>query len=112
MKKRLCTGVAVAVVVSVGLSASASASPPVPAPPGSECTFDSGVTTCVMTTEFRQVHANIVEDPACPSGWAESRSGQTTKVRTTTVFRGMQQLGEPQTETTHLGFGSYGCVPE
>ena len=111
MKKPLCAAAAVAAVVAVGMPASASAEPPVPAPPGSACTFDSGVTTCVKTTESTQVSTSRVEDPDCPSGVAESRREETTTVRTTTVFHGMEQLGDPQTETTIMIGASYGCVP-
>jgi hypothetical protein len=112
MKMPLCAVVAVAAAVAIVLPASASATPPVPVPPGSECTFDSGVTTCVKTTESTQEWTSRVEDENCPSGIAESRRFETTTDRTTYVFHGMDPVGEPQTETT-IGFGSsYGCVPQ
>jgi hypothetical protein len=112
MKMPLCAAVAVAAVVAVALPASASFAPPVPAPAGSECRFDSGVTTCVQTTESTQEGTARFDDRNCASGVAESRRATTTTVRTTSVFHGMQPFGEPQTETT-IGISErYGCVPE
>jgi len=55
-----------AAAAAIALPASSSAAPPVPAAPGSECTFDSGITTCVQMTESRQEETDRFEDPDYP----------------------------------------------
>jgi hypothetical protein len=100
MKRALCAAVAAAAVASVGLPASTSAVPPVIPPKGSSCTFHSGLTTCVRSVGFGTVGVEIVDDPRCPSGKAERQTDTTITEITTTVFRGMRQLGEPRIDTT------------
>jgi hypothetical protein len=78
---------------------SASAEPPVDEPPGSTCTFEKGITTCVQAFGIGSVLVEEIDDPSCPSGRDERQTRTTTIVRTITVFRGTHQLGEPRTET-------------
>lgn len=111
MKRTLCAAVAAAVVASVGFPLSASAAPPVNPPDGSTCTFHSGLTTCVQSTGLGSVTLVIIDDPSCASGQAERRTETLTTVTTTTIFRGTQQLGDPQTETTSSTSVTTTCVP-
>jgi hypothetical protein len=109
MKVQLWGAVA-ATVVGLAIPAYASADPPVPAPPGSDCTFESGTTTCVQTFALVREESVTFSDPSCPSGAAERRTVITTTTTTTTVFRGTKMLGEPQTETVTTTEETVTCV--
>ena len=99
-----------ATVAALVVPASASAVPPVPAPPGSVCTFDSGITTCVQTLQLVREESVRFSDPSCPSGAAERRTVITTTIATTTVFRGTRMFGAPQTEETTSTTETVTCV--
>jgi hypothetical protein len=99
-----------ATVVALGVPASASAVPPAPAPPGSVCTFERGVTTCVQAIQLVSEQPVRFSDPSCPSGIAERRTVTTTTITTTTVFRGTRIVGEPRTEETTSITETVSCV--
>jgi hypothetical protein len=99
-----------AAVVALALPASASAVPPVTPPPGSVCTFERGITTCVQTIQLVREESVRFSDPNCPSGAAERRTVITTTITTTTVFRGTHIIGEPRTEETTTTTETVTCV--
>jgi hypothetical protein len=99
-----------ATVAALGVPASASAVPPVPAPPGSVCTFEAGVTTCVQSLQLVREESVRFSDPNCPSGVAERLTVITTTITTTTVFRGTRMVGEPQTDETTSTTETVTCV--
>jgi hypothetical protein len=109
MRMQLWVAVA-ASVVALGLPASASAVPPVEPPPGSVCTFERGITTCVQTLQLVREQTVRFSDPTCPSGIAERRTVITTTITVTTVFRGTRMQGEPQTEETTSTTETVSCV--
>jgi hypothetical protein len=90
---------AIAATVAAALPASASADPPITPPEGASCTFERGITTCVQRTGIGFGTVETIDDPSCPSGQAQRFTETFIITTTTTVFRGTQQQGEPQTET-------------
>jgi hypothetical protein len=110
MKRAFCAAVAAAAVAALGLPASAAAEPPITPPEGSTCTFDSGITTCVVRIGFGTVGVVTMKDRSCPSGFAEEQTTTTSIITTTTVFRGVHQRGEPTTETTTSRTVTRSCV--
>jgi hypothetical protein len=99
MKRAFCAAIAAAAVVAVGFPASASAEPPITPPSGSTCTFHKGLTTCVESLlGFHRVSIQTgIPDPSCPPPLLLTRVERTSGFfTTTTVFRGMHQVGEPQ----------------
>jgi hypothetical protein len=77
---------------------------------GSTCSFEEGLTTCVVSFGQGTVLVQRIDDPSCPSGIAERQTTTVSITTTTTVFRGIHQLGEPRTETTSNTTVTTTCV--